>query len=163
MVVFSSKRLNATSTIILMMTFCLLLYNKERMNIGYPRTPLQYLSQCECYRDYSQHTLGHTTNISLENTTCSEAAYYRGPHQKVISFTYFDPPENELVPKNKTAREYFRGIEENLNLVKKFYPGYNMRLYYQVSSDTTLTQLCHIGELYESNSLSRSSTCFLFM
>ena len=140
-----SKRVNTLSLIVLM-TFCLLLYNKESLRVRYSRDSLEFMSLCSCYRDYRPAVPELSANISLENTTCSEAAYNKGAHQRVISFTYFEVGENETAPSNKTSREYFRGIKENLNLVKTFYPGYNMRLYYQVSSDSGLAQLCQLGK-----------------
>ena len=141
-----SHRLNALAIIILMSFFLFLYNNKERMILGYSRDRLQYLSECGCYRGLSQDILEDSANISLRNTTCSESAYYKGSHQKVISFTFFEPSESDPVPNNKSAREYFRGIEENLSLVKKFYPGYNMRIYYQVFNDVTQSRLCNLGE-----------------
>ena len=142
-----SKRAN-TLSIIILMTFCLLLYNKDSLSVRYSRDSLQYMPLCSCYRDYRPSVTVLSANISLENTTCSEAAYYKGDHQKVISFTYYEAVENKTAVINKTSREYFRGIKENLKLVKTFYPGYNMRLYYQVFSDSGLAQLCQLGEFY---------------
>ena len=135
------------------MTFCLILYynqaEKISLGLGYSMSgaQYQYLAQCRCYRSLSQDSLTHSANISLSNTTCSEEAYYKGSRQKVISFTYFEPSqsEGEAVPSNKTNRDYFLGIRENLRLVKTFYPGYNMRLYYQVFTERIRTELCHLG------------------
>ena len=149
-----TKNSNAIVTFLLM-TFCLLLYynEKQKISLGYSMPGVQYLSQCQCYRYHGQDTISHSANISLANTTCSEDAYYKGSHQKVISFTYFEPSESEeeSVPNNKTNRDYFLGIRENLSLVKKFYPGYNMRLYYQVFSDISRAELCHLGNYFKFN------------
>ena len=141
---------NVISTFVVM-TFCLVLYYNDQqiINLGYSMPAVQYLPRCQCYRYHGQDTIRHSSeaNISLSNTTCSEDAYYKGSHQKVISFTYFEPSESEeeSVPSNKTNRDYFLGIKENLGLVRKFYPGYNMRLYYQVHSQIAQADLCHLG------------------
>ena len=154
------KNLNVISSFGLM-TFCLILYYNQKdkisLGLGYSMSGAQdqYLAQCRCYRSLSQDSPRHSANISLSNTTCSEEAYYKGSRQKVISFTYFEPSqsEGEAVPSNKTNRDYFLGIRENLRLVKTFYPGYNMRLYYQVYSETSLAELCHLGNYFELNFL----------
>ena len=80
-----------------MMTFCLFLYysNKENIRLGSSMSGVHYISQCGCYRYLGQDTITDSANISLRNTTCSEEAYYKGSHQKVISFTYFEPAESD--------------------------------------------------------------------
>ncbi|CAB4060741.1 unnamed protein product [Lepeophtheirus salmonis] len=80
--------------------------------------------------------------LSVNDTTCSFNAFKRGPDQKVIGFTFYEPnPENT----NKLNREYFEGISENLRLISKFYPGFVMRLYYQARESDTIKKLCNIS------------------
>ena len=44
-------------------------------------------------------------------------------------------------------RKYFLGIKENLNLMRKFYPGWTMRLYYQVNEyqGDVMKKLCQLA------------------
>ena len=44
-------------------------------------------------------------------------------------------------------RKYFLGIKENLELIRKFYPGWTMRLYYQVNEyqGDVMKQLCELA------------------
>jgi len=78
------------------------------------------------------HRNHHGVGISLNSTTCSEGAWRRGRGQKVIGFTLFEDTEDS--PKRKENREYFKGIVENLELMKKYYPGWVMRLYYDTGT-----------------------------
>ena len=44
-------------------------------------------------------------------------------------------------------RQYFTGIKENLELMRKFYPGWTMRLYYEVNEyqGEVMKQLCELA------------------
>ena len=59
-------------------------------------------------------------------STCSQAAYLRGPNQKVVSFSYYGDPNSF---KHK-RREYFNGIFRNYKAIQKFYGNWTMRLYH---------------------------------
>ena len=78
-----------------------------------------------------------------KNVTCEMSTIVRGPHQKVVAFTYYDP--KSVNNEKKFSRKYFEGIEENLKLIKKFYPGWIMRLYYQVDTEESLKEICNIA------------------
>ena len=84
-------------------------------------------------------------NITLHNTTCSPSAFARGSHQKVVSFTFYEPESSELGVKSEQTRHYFEGIRDNLSLMKEYYPGFVMRLYYEASPQTE-TKLCRLGK-----------------
>ena len=84
-------------------------------------------------------------NITLRNTTCGLGAFSRGPHQRVVSFTFYEAADSaEVGAKSEVSRQYFRGIRANLALVRTHYPGFVMRLYYEVSPETE-AELCSLG------------------
>ena len=79
-------------------------------------------------------TKPNNPKYSAANGTCSKMSYMRGPGQKIVGFTFYEPsPEENSHGEDKSLREYFEGIQENMNLVKKYYgPEWVVRLYYQV-------------------------------
>ena len=107
-------------------------------------------SQCNCaslkrnisHLDANNNAIG---NITLKNTTCSQSAFERGPHQKVVAFTFYES-DSELGVKSEKTRHYFEGIRDNLALMKEYYPDFVMRLYYEVP-DQTESKLCRLGKL----------------
>jgi hypothetical protein len=50
------------------------------------------------------------------------------PGQKIVAFSYYGDPNSEL----GKQRKYFEGIERNLKLVLKYYPG--IRLFVNLKS-----------------------------
>ncbi|XP_046400121.1 uncharacterized protein LOC124166578 isoform X2 [Ischnura elegans] len=64
------------------------------------------------------------TEEFYKKSTCSDIATSRGPHQHVVSFSFYGNVKNR--------RGYFKGIEENAKLVKKYYPNWTMRLYHDI-------------------------------
>lgn len=85
-------------------------------------------------------------------TTCGPGAYSRGSGQKVFAFTFFTVNQTEarLKENKEEERHYFQGIEENLNLMNKLYPGYRMRVYYDVdpgTKDKLCTLVCSRRDL----------------
>ena len=66
-------------------------------------------------------------------------------HKKIIAFSYFDPKNTD--PYN---RHYFDGIAKNLKGIQKFYPGWIMRLYYQIDQNSrNMESLCKLGKRYQ--------------
>lgn len=98
------------------------------------------LSRCNCIRTI----LAETARVGRENSsTCSRETYLRGAGQKVIGFSFYDNPKN---PNKAKERKYFQGIEANLNLVDKHYPGWVVRVYYDLTPDSeTMTSLCQLA------------------
>jgi len=90
----------------------------------------------------SQPTVPLTSSDQTEFnlTTCGLRSFLRGNNQKVVSFTFYD----DFVP-NLKERKYFLGIRENLRLIKKLYPGFSMRLYYQTSKHQVTEDLCTLA------------------
>jgi len=52
---------------------------------------------------------------------------------KVLGFTFYEPKDADTDFMSKKNRMFFDGITENLELIKKHYPGWIMRLYYKVN------------------------------
>ena len=52
-------------------------------------------------------------------TTCSRRAYSRGKGQKIIGFSYYGDSRSL----HHQRKKYFEGIQNNLKLLQKFYPG----------------------------------------
>jgi hypothetical protein len=76
------------------------------------RPPPDKRETCWCHRQHAS-LLG---DPGLRNTTCSLASFARGPGQKVIGFTYYEAAEGRS--SMEAEREYFRGITENLQLIR---------------------------------------------
>ena len=94
-------------------------------------------------------------NLSLHaNSTCGILSTSRGPHQKVISFTFYlsnDPKED---PKNlcyitSSKNDYFDGIKLNLEFIRKLYPGYVMRVYHNAPLHTRFVLLFFRIQVYK--------------
>ena len=65
---------------------------------------------------------------AVNDSTCSQASYKRGAGQKVIGFSFYGNPNST---KSK-ERKYFQGIMENLSLLPIHYPGWVIRVYYDL-------------------------------
>eukprot|EP00096_Caligus_rogercresseyi_P007457 TRINITY_DN25318_c0_g1_i1.p1 TRINITY_DN25318_c0_g1~~TRINITY_DN25318_c0_g1_i1.p1 ORF type:complete len:364 (-),score=14.41 TRINITY_DN25318_c0_g1_i1:7-1098(-) len=103
------------------------------------------LSACACSNPAhinvsSEWSLGK--EMTYNDTTCSPQAFKRGPGQKVIGFTFYEPDSNNT---DKSHRDYFEGIAENLRLMKEFYPGFIMRLYFQAHEEDAMRRLCDLA------------------
>jgi hypothetical protein len=66
---------------------------------------------CWCDAQYR----GLLGDPGLRNTTCGLAAFARGPGQKVVGFTYYEEVGGGGM---EAERGYFRGIVENLQLIR---------------------------------------------
>ena len=90
-------------------------------------------------------------NYTESNGTCSKLSYARGPGQKVVGFTFYEPtPEENARGEDKTFRNFFEGILENYRLVQKMYgSSWTVRVYYQVDykggqNSSVMKQLCDL-------------------
>ena len=65
-----------------------------------------------------------------------------------LGFTYYEPIKEEKSTEDKHNREYFKGIAENVKLVKELYgEDWTVRLYYRVQDDNSpmLSQICDLA------------------
>lgn len=72
-------------------------------------------------------------------SACSDFATSRGPGQKVVSYTYFGDSQSEGV-----RRKYFSQIRVRAEEVKRLYPDWLMRVYFDTGPDDFegLVELC---------------------
>ena len=114
------------------------------------------LEHCPCKRQIKSAHLTNSQYIAYENTTCSRDAYARGQGQKVVGFSFYA----NVNSKKSKVRGYFQGIRANLELMKRFYPGWQMRVYFDLDEGNPLKNdlckmackysildLCHAGKL----------------
>ena len=92
------------------------------------------------------HLLTKPESIAYSQTTCSPKAFRRGSGQHVVAYSFYtcdgSDPNTKCGTNNTRQRGYLKGIEENLALVTKHYPGYVMRLYIDLAKkDPILEQL----------------------
>lgn len=89
-------------------------------------------SYCQCRWAYSQKSVP-----IQQRSTCSDAATYRGPGQRILSFAFYGEGGDD--------NGYFRGILHNLDAIKRIYPGYIMRLYTSINpGEPGHEQLCDL-------------------
>ncbi|XP_059470599.1 uncharacterized protein LOC132193751 [Neocloeon triangulifer] len=69
----------------------------------------------------------------INESTCSQKATNRGPHQRVVSFSYYGGITSK--------RGYFSGIEENAKLIQKIYPNWTMRVYHDIKDEGRFHQI----------------------
>ena len=75
-------------------------------------------------------------------STCSPHSHDRGPHQKIIGFSFYTNKDTSL----HKARKYFQGITDNLKQIPELYPGWILRLYYDMEPDHPLMEtLCQVA------------------
>ena len=97
------------------------------------------MESCGCHRNIRIRPTANTT--LLQETTCSQDAYSRGPNQRVIAMSVYNTNDTGL----EARRRYFAGIEANLKQMPLFYPGYTMRVYHHGLSKSLREQLCHLA------------------
>ena len=99
------------------------------------------LENCGCKR----RLIGVEANPSdlmFNQTTCSSHSFKRGPHQKIIAFSFY----GDINSDRYKMKGYFQGIAGNLKLIPKFYPGWIMRLYYDLDkNDPVLNDICELA------------------
>lgn len=81
----------------------------------------QFIPECACKRKYTFPRMENQTRIL---STCSDDATWWERFQNVVTFSYYNP-ENSF----STKTFYSTGLRINAALVKKFYPGYYLRVY----------------------------------
>ena len=91
------------------------------------------MKHCDCQRHLSE-VKKNPSNLILNYTTCGSDAFYRGPHQKIISFSFYGDVNSGY----SKMKGFFKGIVGNLKLIPRFYPGWIMRLYYDLDENNPL-------------------------
>lgn len=120
------------------------LYNSSLPNQNHHEV-LMPVSECGCQKWVKFQP---QLNVSSQNhSTCSLDSQIRGPGQKVVAFTFYEPVNYGEKLEDKKKREYFQGIEANLKLVHKFYgPEWVVRLYYEIPKESHyMSELCDLA------------------
>lgn len=108
----------------------------------------QYVPECACFRERFYPMTRNTNEVKRLDSTCSDTGTYYAPKQKVISYSmYFS---------NRTKYKWMdlrfqKGLQENLILLRKYYPSYSIRLYTNVNltkNDEYCKILCENPELF---------------
>ena len=108
------------------------------------------MEHCSCKRriktqpNFVIDSRGELTNTTIfyNKTTCGKDAFARGSGQKVVAFAFYGDIHTEVSIK----KGYFEGIEGNLGLMPKYYPGYTMRVYYDLDdADPIMEELCQLA------------------
>eukprot|EP00095_Tigriopus_kingsejongensis_P005425 maker-scaffold576_size132709-snap-gene-0.17 protein:Tk05425 transcript:maker-scaffold576_size132709-snap-gene-0.17-mRNA-1 annotation:"hypothetical protein DAPPUDRAFT_96285" len=100
------------------------------------------IAQCACSKLVPTNEIPRIFPFTKDNTTCDTSTWIRGPHQNVIGFSYFEHPNKAA---KAQSRKYLQGIQDNLELIQKYYPGYVMRLYHNLSPESPVMEsLCHL-------------------
>ena len=83
------------------------------------------LEPCQCSRRLARRTT--VESVKLSETTCSEASFARGGHQKVVSFSYYEKNKKLSMKRLKTGKIkeniFLRGLQINVDLLPRLYPG----------------------------------------
>ena len=67
---------------------------------------------------------------------------FRGAGQKVIGFSFYGNPNST----KSRERKYFQGIADNLDLLPRHYPGWIIRVYYDLEpDDPEMRLLCDLA------------------
>ena len=124
-------------------------------------------------RNLTTYNLNTTGGTFFNETTCGRDAFFRGPHHKVVAFSFYgDSKSSEHLNRGffegnlfscyfdqrnsyrkicTMWKPTFSGIRENVKLVDKFYnKSWVMRLYYDIDQeDDLMDTLCEIACEYD--------------
>ena len=120
--------------------------NITKGQVNNAEVELQY---CNCTRngfndkrDNNAISKYSTGGPKFEDTTCGLDSYRRGSGQKVVAFSFY----GDMSDSRAMRQGYFEGIKENVDLIYIFYPGWTMRLYYDLEyKDPMFGELCSLA------------------
>lgn len=99
------------------------------------------MQHCKCSRILPKKSKS-SSEIIYNSTTCSRDVFERGAHQRVVGFSFYGDIGTEYEKK----KGYFEGIKGNLKLMPKYYPGWTMRVYFDLNKgDAILNDLCDLA------------------
>jgi hypothetical protein len=118
-------------------------------------TTIFRLQHCACERtlrvlrnattaEGGRYLADNVTGPDYWKTTCSEDAVRRGPGQQVVAYSFYGSP---TAARHK-AKKYFAGIVKNLALLPRLYPGWVMRVYYDLEPEddpVVAGELCELA------------------
>ena len=81
-------------------------------------------------------------HIQYRQTACGWDSFRRGSGQKVVGFSFYGDINSNL----SIEKGYFEGLLENLKLIPLRYPGWIMRLYFDINkNDSIMHALCKLA------------------
>lgn len=115
----------------------------EEIVIGQEETLDFKLQHCDCVRKLPLSIIDESSEYPAFNTTtCSHDAFKRGKGQKIAGFSFYGDVNSDYSKK----KGYFEGIVGNLEIMPHFYPGWVMRLYFDLSKDDpVMKDLCDLA------------------
>ena len=67
---------------------------------------------------------------------------FPSPHQRIIGFSFYGDTNSD----HSKRKGYFNGIQANLELIPKFYPGWTIRLYLDLDkTNELLNEICDLA------------------
>jgi len=112
-------------------------------------------TMCKCKR----RQLNKSLKTNFSDTMCGLDAWKRGGGQKVVGFSLYEAKEgggemrrSELERNGSfSLPAYYDGLEENIQLCEIYYPGWQLRVYHDLSqTDPLLGDLCRLSCKYRS-------------
>ena len=129
------------------------IYNPQSYRGQQKQTKSFKLESCNCTRtlvipitstEKKNNSEALQKQIRFNSTTCGWSAYQRGGHQKIVGFSFYGNSNSSV----HNAKQYFIGIEENLEKMTELYgEDWVMRLYYDLepSDQQLMGQLCELA------------------
>ena len=137
-----NKRLFASLAIVILIYINLtILFNND--NVMESTTANSFkLEHCDCFRTLTTQVINTSVQIPYNQTTCGRDAWRRGVGQKIVGFSFYGDINTNMSKK----KGYFQGIVDNLKLMPRYYPGWVMRLYYDLEdADPLMEDLCNLA------------------
>lgn len=105
--------------------------------LGSIQVPMEH---CDCAR--SMTISQKKDQVPFNKTTCGMDAFVRGSGQKVVSFSLYGDSSSDHWKK----KAYFEGVRGNLELMRKYFPEWIMRIYFDLEpGDPVLKELCNLA------------------
>ena len=105
--------------IVLLYVLAILFLYDYSTRIQYIKQPLHIeLEKCSCMRNLTTYNLNTTGGIFFNETTCGRDAFFRGPHQKVVAFSFYGDSKSS----EHLNRGFFEGNFVTQVILIQFYP-----------------------------------------
>ncbi|ODM97480.1 hypothetical protein Ocin01_09201 [Orchesella cincta] len=99
-------------------------------------------TSCECFKYELYRRYLDTQQERHAQSYCSKEANLYGPYTRVISFTLFQSNSTEELAWEKgEAKHWERALNENLERMRKYFPGWIMRVYSNLGENEFVCKL----------------------
>jgi hypothetical protein len=92
----------------------------------------------ECLCDDAKLINPSSNVLQIHRSSCSQEADRRGYNQSVVSYSLFGHPDEN----DEVLRRYFSSIEAKAARIRRYYSGWIMRVYHNLSTDDQMKYLC---------------------